>query len=67
MAIPVLEYSSTPVGTPVFWPGEVHGLYSTWGRKESDMSEQLSLSPCYFKVILYFNFKTILLEKKYEL
>ena len=21
---------------PVFWPGELHGLYSPWGRKESD-------------------------------
>ena len=30
--------------TPVFWPGEFHGLYSPWGRKESDMIEQLSLS-----------------------
>ena len=30
--------------TPVFWPGELHGLYSPWGRKESDRSEQLSLS-----------------------
>ena len=29
--------------TPVFWPGEFHGLYSPWGRKESDMPEQLSL------------------------
>ena len=28
--------------TPVFWPGEFHGLYSLWGRKESDMTEQLS-------------------------
>ena len=25
--------------TPVFWPGEVHGLYSPWGCKESDMTE----------------------------
>ena len=24
---------------PVFWPGEVHGLYSLWGHKESDMVE----------------------------
>ena len=31
--------------TPVFWPGEFHGLYSPWGRKESDMTDQLSLSP----------------------
>ena len=28
--------------TPVFWPGEFHGLYSPWGRKESDMTERLS-------------------------
>ena len=25
--------------TPVFWPGEFHGLYSPWGRKESNMTE----------------------------
>ena len=25
------------------WPGEFHGLYSPWGRKESDMTEHLSL------------------------
>ena len=29
--------------TPVFWPGEFHGLYSPWGCKESDTSERLSL------------------------
>ena len=29
---------------PVFWPGEFHELYSPWGHKESDMTEQLSLS-----------------------
>ena len=29
--------------TPVFLPREFHGLYSSWGRKESDMTEQLSL------------------------
>ena len=29
--------------TPVLLPGEFHGLYSSWGRKESDMTEQLSL------------------------
>ena len=27
--------------TAVFWPGECHGLYSPWGRKESDTTEQL--------------------------
>ena len=26
--------------TPVFWPGESHGLFSPWGRKESDMTER---------------------------
>ena len=30
--------------TPGFWPGEFHGLYSPWGHKESDMTEQLSVS-----------------------
>ena len=29
---------------PVFWPGELLGLYSTWGHKESDTTEWLSLS-----------------------
>ena len=29
--------------TPVFWPGEFHGLYRPRGRKESDTTEQLSL------------------------
>ena len=28
--------------TPVFWPGEFHGLYSPWGHKESDTTKQLS-------------------------
>ena len=30
--------------TPVFWRGEFHGLYSPWNHRESDMTEQLSLS-----------------------
>src|SRR5574337_391095 len=30
--------------TPVFWPGEFHGLYSPWGRNKSDTTERLSLS-----------------------
>ena len=32
------------VPTLVFRPGEFHGLYSLWGCKESDTTEQLSLS-----------------------
>ena len=27
--------------TPVFWPGEFHGLYSPWGCKELDTTERL--------------------------
>ena len=30
--------------TPVFWPGEFHGLYSPWGCKRLGMTEQLSLT-----------------------
>ena len=33
--------------TPVFWPGEFHGLYSPLGRKELDTTERLSLSLFY--------------------
>ena len=29
--------------TPIVWPGEFHGLYSSWCCKELDMTEQLSL------------------------
>ena len=38
------------LSTPVFWPGEFYGLYSPWGHKELDTTEQLSLS---LKVIFY--------------
>ena len=30
--------------TPEIWPGELHGLYSPWGHKQLDMTEQLSHS-----------------------
>ena len=33
------------LSTPVFSPGEFHGLCSLWGHKESVMTERLSLSP----------------------
>ena len=41
-------YGKTPwrrerLPTPVFWPGESHGLYSPWDHKESDTTEGLSL------------------------
>ena len=41
------RYHSTSSGvipTPVSGPGELHGLYSPWGRKESDMTARFSLS-----------------------
>ena len=41
--------------SPVFWPGEFHGLYSQWGRKESNMTERLLLSVCvrqYLEVLI---------------
>ena len=39
--------------TPVFWPGEFHGLYSPWGCKESDMTEWLSFHFIIFKAWKY--------------
>ena len=36
-----LEKGKLP--TPVFWPGDFHGLYSPWGCKELDTTERLSL------------------------
>ena len=37
--------------TPVFWPREFYGLYSPWDRKESDTTEQLSLSESLYILI----------------
>ena len=37
-------WSRERLPTPVFWPGEFHGLYSPRGRKESDTTEPLWLS-----------------------
>ena len=34
--------------TPVFWPGEFHGLYSPWGQKELNLTEVLSPTPVFF-------------------
>ena len=38
--------------TPVFHPGEFYGLYSPWGRKESDTTERLSLSSHEFSSVI---------------
>ena len=45
------------VPTPIFWPGEFHGLYSPWGCKESDTTERLSLSGFNVMVLLIHNNK----------
>ena len=37
-----IPWRKEPLLIPVFWPGEFHGLYSPWGCKELDMTEQLS-------------------------
>ena len=39
-----IPWSRERLPTPVFWSGEFHGLYSPWGRKESDTSDYLSLT-----------------------
>ena len=45
--------------TPVFLPGEFHGQrslagYSPWGRKESDTTEQLTLSHFFYFINAFF-------------
>ena len=42
--------------TPVFWPGEFHGLYSSWGCKELETTERLSL--CHYALQITFTFPT---------
>ena len=39
--------------TPVFWPGEFHGLYSPLGHKELNTTERLSLSPSLYRKLIY--------------
>ena len=41
------------IPTPVFWPGEFHGLYTPRGHKESDTTERLSLSYEVFRVVKF--------------
>ena len=36
---PMIPWRRERLPTPVFWPGEFHGLYSPWGHKESDTTE----------------------------
>ena len=43
----------TRLPTPVFWPREFHGLYSPWGHKELDKTEQLSLHSYVLKSLIF--------------
>ena len=45
---------------PVFWPGEFHGLYSSWCSKDLEMTERLSLSSIKYSNSLAFkNYENI--------
>ena len=46
----LLEKEKIP--SPLFWPGEFHGLYNPWGCKESDTTEQFAL---HFTILSYFS------------
>ena len=47
LVLPQLPWRRERRPTPVLWPGEFHGLYSPWGRKESGTTERLSLTHCW--------------------
>ena len=34
-----IPWKTERLPTPEFWPGEFHGLYSPWGRKETQLSD----------------------------
>ena len=42
--------------TPVFWPGEFHGLYSPWGHKELDTTEWLKKKLWRYIISLWWDF-----------
>ena len=51
--------------TPVFWPGEFHGLCSPWGHKESDTTERISLSLFTARLkMFWYHFLTLVKMKK---
>ena len=54
-SIPVLgrPWRREQLPTPVFWPREFHGLCSSWGHKESNTIERLSLL-CKCSIFLFF-------------
>ena len=46
-----LEKGKATHSSILAWPGEFYGLYSPWGRKESDTTEQLLLSISFWNYI----------------
>ena len=52
----ILERGRAP--TPVFWPGEFHGLYSPWCLQELDTTEQLWL-PLHIYIFIYIYTHTV--------
>ena len=67
-------WSRERLPTPVFWPGEFHGLYDPWGRKELGTIYQVrtettrvNMTQLLQEVLFYFYFFTlifILLKRK---
>ena len=58
-----MPWRSERLHTPVFWPGEFHGLCSPRGRKESDTPERLALlmilsltKPHFLLIVILCNF-----------
>ena len=47
--VPSMGWEDLEMGksTPVFWPGEFHGLYSPWGHKVSDFHFHFSSQFCF--------------------
>ena len=57
--------------TPVFWPGELCGLYSPWACRESDATERLSFHIlqwlCALGIFYYTNFSVWHLPQRAEI
>ena len=52
-----LEKGKATLPTPVFWPGEFHGLYSPSGHKESDMTATFTFRYILLSHIILLSFK----------
>ena len=57
-------FEKEQLSTPVFWPGEFHGLYSPWSCKESDTTE---LCPVYISITVPVMVPNAVLKHRYLL